>query len=144
MTGKPLTRCLGHGGFDWRLIRHQGRISATEWNTFKIEALSLQSQDFENIVAAGEKRLLDGAKVDLEIKKRQLTDKFASNANSFTYVIDLAFDSEFGPVDAWCATKLLYTDRSIAKIYVYVPKDYPDALEVLHDLAQRISAPLTQ
>ena len=123
------------------LIRHQGRIPETEWNRLKREALSLQSQDLENSIAAVEKRLRDGANLNYEIMKREITELSASDSNSATIITDLLVESEFGRFDAWCVLKLIYTDRSIAAIYVYVPKEYPDALAVLRGLAQRVSAP---
>jgi len=123
------------------LIKHQGMIPPSEWNRCKAEMVSLQGKNLEASISAVEKRIRDGAKVDYEITKRQVTDLFFSDPNSVTCVVDFVGDTEFGPIDGWGAMKVLYTDRSVATVYVYVPKAYPDALGVLHSLVQRVSAP---
>jgi hypothetical protein len=123
------------------LIKHQGAIHQSEWNRCKAEMVSLQDKNLAASIAAVEKRIRDGAKIDYEITKRQVTDLFFSDSNSVTCVVDFAIDTEFGPIDGWGAMKLLYTDKSIATVYVYVPKAHPDALGVLQGLVQRISAP---
>ena len=123
------------------LIGRQGTISEAEWNRFKTEALSLQRQDLENGIAAVERRIRDGAKLNYEIMKRKITEMFVSDSDSVTFMIDLAVETEFGSMDVWCTSKLLYTDRSIVTVYLFVPKKYPDALRVLKSLAQGVSAP---
>jgi len=123
------------------LIKHQGKLPESEWKRFKAELLSLQGQNLEKSISAIEKRLRAGARVDYELTKRQITDLFVSDSSSVTCVVDFVAETEFGPIDAWGAMKLLYTDHSIVTVYVYVSKEHPNALGVLQGLAQRVSTP---
>jgi hypothetical protein len=121
------------------LIERQGRIPQDEWNRLKTEMLSLQRKNLEGTIAVVERRIRDGAALNYEIAKRQVTDLFVSDSSSVTCVVDFVTETEFGSIDAWGAMKMVYTDRSVATVYVYVPKDHPDSLGVLQGLVQRVS-----
>jgi hypothetical protein len=121
------------------LIKFQGKFSKSDWNKCKETFIARQDDNLKETVMKYMKGIQQAENSSANIAKAQITDHFSSDSNSLSCLVELEFDNEFGHYNGWSAMKMIYTENSIATFYVFISKDYPDALIVLRDLVKRIS-----